>query len=150
MSLFLAFWSWDKRDQCLISVATQFLTHVLINFQKNSKIAKNIENKKKYIFNTFASFLAFLASSQKNLNFQTYLEHVQLLTRYFLNHWFSSLSRCWFARFQKIQKKSKFTKKRSWGTNFENLAIFLPINTGLQHTQKGGQFCKIEKNHKKP
>jgi len=37
-------------------VATQFLTHVLINFQKNSKIAKNIENPKKYVFNTFASF----------------------------------------------------------------------------------------------
>ena len=45
----------------VISVATQFLTHVLINFQKNPKIAKNIENPKKYIFNTFASFLAFLA-----------------------------------------------------------------------------------------
>ena len=62
------------------SVATQFLTHVLINFQKNPKIAKNIENPKKYIFNTFASFLA---SSQKNLNFQRHLERVQLLTRYF-------------------------------------------------------------------
>jgi len=61
-------------------VATQFLTHVLINFHKNSKIAKNIENPKKYIFNTFASFLA---SSQKNLNFQRYLERVQLLTHYF-------------------------------------------------------------------
>jgi len=47
-------------------VAIQFLTHVLINFQKNPKIAKNIENPKKYVFNTFASFLAFLASSQKN------------------------------------------------------------------------------------
>jgi hypothetical protein len=30
-------------------VATQFLIHVLINFQKNPKIAKNIENPK----NTF-------------------------------------------------------------------------------------------------
>ena len=52
------------------SVATQFLTHVLINFQKNPKIAKNIENPKNTFFNTFASFLEFLASSQKNLNFQ--------------------------------------------------------------------------------
>jgi hypothetical protein len=64
-----------------INVATQFLTHVLINFQKNPKIAKNIENPKKYIFNIFASFLAFLASSQKNLNFQRSFERVQLLTR---------------------------------------------------------------------
>jgi len=32
-------------------VATQFLTHVSKNFQKNPKIAKkNIENKKKYVF----------------------------------------------------------------------------------------------------
>jgi hypothetical protein len=68
---------------CNICVATQFLTHVLIIFQKNKKIAKNIENPKKYISNTLASFLAFLASSQKNLNFQRYLERVQLLTRYF-------------------------------------------------------------------
>jgi hypothetical protein len=66
------------------SVATQFFTHVLINFQKKiPKIAKNNENKKKTFFNIFASFLSFLASSQKNLNFQRFLEHVQLLTRYF-------------------------------------------------------------------
>jgi len=32
------------------SVATQFLTHVLINFQKNPKIAKNNENPKNMFF----------------------------------------------------------------------------------------------------
>jgi hypothetical protein len=32
------------------SVATQFLTHVSENFQKNPKIAKKIENPKKYVF----------------------------------------------------------------------------------------------------
>jgi len=31
-------------------VATQFLTHVLIFFQKNPKIEKNIENPKKILF----------------------------------------------------------------------------------------------------
>jgi len=74
-----------RRGQTYIDVhvATQFLTHVLINFQKNPKIAKKHWKSKKYIFNTFASFLAFLASSQKNLNFQRHLERVQLLTRYF-------------------------------------------------------------------
>jgi hypothetical protein len=67
------------------SVVTQFFfINVLINFQKNPKIAKNIENPKKiYIFNIFASFLAFLASSQKNLNFQRYLERVRLLMHHF-------------------------------------------------------------------
>jgi len=39
---------------------------------------KNIENPKKCVFNTFASVLAFLASSQKNLNFQRYLKRVIL------------------------------------------------------------------------
>jgi len=36
---------------------------------KNPKIAKNNENPKNIFFNIFASFLAFSASSQKNLNF---------------------------------------------------------------------------------
>ena len=34
-------------------------------------------------FNIFVSFLAFLASSQKNLNFQRFLERIRLLMRYF-------------------------------------------------------------------
>jgi hypothetical protein len=55
------------------NVTTQFLTHVLIFFQeKNPKIAKNIENPKNIFFNIFASFLEFLTSSQKNLNFQRF------------------------------------------------------------------------------
>ena len=64
----------------------------LIKFQKNQKIAKNNENPKKYIFDIFASFLAFSTSSQKNLNFQRYLKRVQLLTRKFYDHWFFLLS----------------------------------------------------------
>jgi len=57
-------------------------------------------------------------------------------------------------KFQKKQEKSKKTRKikftikeRSWGTKFENLATFLPINTGLLNTLEGGQFWK--KNTKK-
>ena len=44
-----------------ILVATQFLTHVLIIFQKNPKNT---------FLNIFALFLEFLALSQKNLNFK--------------------------------------------------------------------------------
>jgi hypothetical protein len=69
------------------SVATQFLTHVFDKFLekiKNSK--KNNENPQKMHFDIFASFLAFLTSFQKNLNFQKYFERVQLLTRKFYNH----------------------------------------------------------------
>ena len=127
-------------------VATQFFTRVLVNFQKNPKIAKNIEYSKKYVFNTFASFLAFLALSQKNLNFQRYLECVQLLTCYFKIIDFPLWVDIDIACFQKIQKKSKFTKKKSWGTKFENLAIFVPINTGLQHTQRGGAVLQSSGN----
>jgi hypothetical protein len=39
-----------KRCKEGASVATQFLTHVFINFQKNPKIAKNNENPKKKLF----------------------------------------------------------------------------------------------------
>jgi len=45
-----------------------------------------MKTQKKCIFDIFASFLAFSTSSQKNLNFQRYLERVQLLTRKFYDH----------------------------------------------------------------
>ena len=56
-------------------------------FDKFSEKFKNSEKTLKIQKNTFLihlhRFLAFLASSQKNLNFQRYLERVQLFTRYF-------------------------------------------------------------------
>jgi hypothetical protein len=58
----------------------------LINLQKKPKIEKSNENPKKCIFDIFALFLAFSTSSQKNLNFQRYLERIQLLTRKFYDH----------------------------------------------------------------
>ena len=130
------------------SVATQFLTHVLINFQKNSKIAKNIENPKKYIFNTFASFLAFAASSKNNLNFQKLFERVQLLTFIDFPHWVDAD----IARFQKIQKKLrkiKFTKKRKLRDQFWDPCNILPINTGPQLKQRGGGNFAIKEGNKK-
>jgi hypothetical protein len=51
-------------------VATQFLTHVFDNFSEKNQ--KKMKTPKKYIFDIFASFLAFLTSSEKNLNFQMY------------------------------------------------------------------------------
>jgi hypothetical protein len=47
----------------------QILTYLFDKNFWNSKIAKNNENPKKYIFNIFASFLAFLASSKKEFKF---------------------------------------------------------------------------------
>jgi hypothetical protein len=65
-------------------VVTQFLTHLFDKIFEKSKTSEKQQKSKKYVFlNIFASFLAFLASSQKNLNFQRSLERVRLLTRYF-------------------------------------------------------------------
>jgi len=50
-------------------VATQFLTHVLINFQKNSKIAKNIENPKKYIFKYICIVFSIFSIISKEFKF---------------------------------------------------------------------------------
>jgi hypothetical protein len=57
----------DKYYVTKVSVAAQFLTNF---FKKKTK--KN-ENPKKHILDIFASFLAFLALSQKNLNFKSML-----------------------------------------------------------------------------
>jgi len=65
----------------MLTVATQFFIHVFYKFSEKKTKKKNNENPKKYIFDIFTSFLAFSTSSQKNLNFQRYFEHVQLLTR---------------------------------------------------------------------
>jgi hypothetical protein len=45
-----------KKIPTILGVATQFLTNVLINFQKNPKIEKNNENPKKYVFDIFSLF----------------------------------------------------------------------------------------------
>jgi len=76
---------------CFVSIVKRghillpnFLPIFFIKILENQKITKNNENPKKYVFNTFASFLAFSTSSQKNFNFQRSLERVRLLTCYIL------------------------------------------------------------------
>jgi hypothetical protein len=60
------------------SVVTQFFTHLFDKIFEKSKNNKKQQKSKKYVFlNIFASFLAFSASSQKNLNFQRSLERVR-------------------------------------------------------------------------
>jgi len=63
------------------SVATQFLTHVLINFQKNPKIAKNNENLKKTFFKYICIIFSIFSIVSKEFKFSKVLERVQLLTR---------------------------------------------------------------------
>jgi len=88
------------------SVATQFLTHVLINFQKNSKIAKNIENPKKYVFNTFASFFSIFSIVSKEFKFSKIFGTRSTFHASFLKSLiFRIESMLIFARFPKYKKK---------------------------------------------
>jgi hypothetical protein len=96
-------------------VATQFLTHVLINFQKNSKIAKNIENPKKYVFNTFALFFSIFSIVSKEFKFSKILGTRSTFHASFLKSLISRIeSMLIFARFQKYKKirKIKIYKKK--------------------------------------
>jgi hypothetical protein len=58
------------------SVVTQFLTYIFDKIFKKSKNSEKQKNPKNMFFNIFALFLAFSASSQKNLKFQISLERV--------------------------------------------------------------------------
>jgi len=90
------------------SVATQFLTHVLINFQKNSKIAKNIENPKKYVFNTFALFFSIFSIVSKEFKFSKIFGTRSTFHASFLKSLISRIeSMLIFARFQKYKKIKK-------------------------------------------
>jgi hypothetical protein len=75
----------------MIYVVAQFLTHL---FYKIFEKSKNNENPKNMFFNIFALFLAFSASSQKNLNFQRSLERIRLLTRYILTSPIFLIQKC--------------------------------------------------------
>jgi len=75
--------------------------------EKNQKKAKKQWKPPKMHFWYICIVLAFSTLSQKNLNFQRYLERVQLLTRKFYDHWFSLLSWRWYCSLSKIQKNKK-------------------------------------------
>jgi len=92
----------------VVVVATQFLTHVLINFQKNSKIAKNIEKPKKYVFNTFASFFIIFSIVSKEFKFSKIFGTRSTFNASFLKSLiFHIESMLIFARFQKYKKNKK-------------------------------------------
>jgi len=113
----------------------------LIKFLKNPKIAKNKENPKKYVFNIFASFLAFSASSQKNLIFQRSFERVRLFKRHFLKSLIflikSTLILLVFKKIQEKTRKIKIYKKRKLRNQFWGMSNILPINIGPQLKTRG-------------
>jgi len=93
----------------------------LIYFEKSPKIVKNKENKKKYVFNIFASFLAFSTSSQKNLNFQRSFERDRSFTRRFLKSLIFLIGSALILPFFKNTRKTrkiKIYKKRKLRDQF--------------------------------
>ena len=46
----------EQLRQMVMNVATEFLTHVLINFQKKPKIENTMKIQKNMVFNIFSSF----------------------------------------------------------------------------------------------
>jgi hypothetical protein len=63
-------------------------------------------------FNIFASFLAFSASSQKNLKFQRSLERVRIFTHYILKAPIFLIQVDVNKKNPKKKRKIKFTKKK--------------------------------------
>ena len=90
------------------------------------KFLENFKNREKQqkskiirFFIYLHRFLAFLASSQKNLNFQRSLERVQFLTSFLKSLIFLIESMLILLVFKKYKKNQNLQKKKTWGTKFE-------------------------------
>jgi len=70
-------------ESLMLSVVTQFLTHLFDKFFGKSKNSEKQRKSKKYVLNIFASFLAFSTSSKKEFKFSKVFEHVRLFTCHF-------------------------------------------------------------------
>ena len=130
-----------------------FRPSFLIKFSENPKITKKNENPKKYVFNIFASFLAFSTSSKKNFKFSKVFRtrstfHISFLkSSIFLIE--STLILLVFKKYKTIKKNQIYKKKKKLRDQFWGPSNILPINIGPQLTQRGSwQFCTIERTQK--
>jgi len=104
------------------SVATQFLTHVLINFQKNPKIAKNIENPKNTFLIHLHRFLAFFSIVSKEFKFSKTFGTRSTFNALFLKSLIffieSTLILLVFKKYKKIKKNQIYKKERKLRDQF--------------------------------
>ena len=148
LQLYIILLNIKQKNSKILLLLPKFWPMFFIKFLKNPKIAKNNENKKIGLLNIFASFLAF--------------QHRIKRIKIFKDLWNSSTFKALFLKslilFIRVDvnkkskkiRKIKFTKKkRSWGTKFGNLQIFLPINAGLHNTNIEGNFAHLEATQKK-
>jgi hypothetical protein len=121
-----------------------------IKFLENPKIVKNNENPKKYVFNIFASFLAFSTSSKKQFKFSNVFWTRSTFHASFLKALiFIIESTLILLVFKKYKKNQNLQKKESWGTNFEAQATFY-LKIWVHNSQKGGgNFEHLGTQHKK-
>ena len=114
---------------------------------------KNNENPKKYVFNIFASFLAFSTLSKKEFKFSNVFWTRSTFHALFLKALIflikSMLILLVFKKYKKKQEKSKFTKKRKLRDQFWGPSNILPIYSSLPHTHKRGGEGKSWKKKKK-
>jgi hypothetical protein len=106
----------------------QILTYLFDKNFWNSKIAKNNENPKKYIFNIFASFLAFLASSKKEFKFSKVFRTRSTFHASFLKSLIffieSTLILLVSKKYKKIKQNQNLQKKKVEGPNLETKQYF--------------------------
>jgi len=97
-------------------VVTQILTHLLDKIFENPKIVKNNENPKKFVFNIFASFLAFSTSSKKEFKFSRLFGTRSTFHPSFLKSLIflieSTLILLVFKKYKKIKKNQNLQKKK--------------------------------------
>ena len=106
----------------------QILTYLFDKNFWNSKIAKNNENPKTYIFNIFASFLAFLASSKKEFKFSKVFRTRSTFHASFLKSLIffieSTLILLVSKKYKKIKQNQNLQKKKVEGPNLETKQYF--------------------------
>jgi hypothetical protein len=89
---------------------------------------KNNENSKKYVFNIFASFLAFSASSKKEFKFSKVFQTRSTFHASFLKSLFfsfkSTLILLVFKKYKKIKQNQNLQKKKVEGPSLETKQYF--------------------------
>ena len=143
----------------LVLLLPNFDPPFLLTFQKNQKIAKKQRKSKKYVFNIFASFLAFSTSSKKKeFKFSKVFRTCSTFHASFFKILdFLILSRSWYCSFSKKKykklEKSKLTKKKKvegpilrtkQHLTYKYKPIFF-IYMGEKNSQKGGGSLKKKK-----
>jgi hypothetical protein len=140
-----------KRGHLLLSI---FWPIFLIKFSENPKNSeKQWKSKKKYVFNIFASFLAFSTSSKKEFKFSNVFRTRSIFHASFLKALIflieSTLILLVFKKIEEKTRKIKIYKKKVKGPILRPKQHFIYKYGSTTHIRGGGNFETLKKNHKK-